>query len=318
MRNARPPEDPAITAERNQWKERLKEKPDDAPLNYLYAEFCRKQDAHEEAKIHGEKALAAEPENPNYQGFMVTIYLNLREFAPALELTRRRVQKDPQNPWLWSLMASAQEGLGKMDDAIASSRNAIRLLPKERILRTDHVQLLRGAQRPDEILKFVEETKAEDPGFPNLDGWKFAALKDTGRYEEALEIARMRAEKESDDVRNWEQVAMLLDLLNKTKEADEVRDRIREIGRQGKASFFTREITQRGPLHLIVNESLAPSDQPDRYKFTFFLHQNGVYWDNAQVYLRLDPAKGEAREPAGIKPGDNYYLLAFYSPCNCI
>ena len=302
-------DEPSVAEERIKLQEQLQGSPDDPERNFNYARFCIRNGDFHEAGPYLDKALLAEPGNRLYLQQRLSLHRTLAEHARAIEIGQRLLAMEAGDGVVWSQVAGAQAGVKQWDDAIKSSRKAIELLPKQVVLREEHHHLLREAGRWDDLIRFLEETKAERLEMPHLDVWMAQALADADRHRDALQAYRKLAEVKPEEWLFWGKIALLSERLGLPGEAEEARERLRGLSRIGKALPFTREEVKHGEVTLSVLE-LPPTPEEESTRYMFTHGQAGGGFRETVAELEVRKAKGKPWEPAQLEQGARYFVLS--------
>ena len=94
-----------------------------------------------------ERAIAADPKNPNGYASVGRIYLEQRDFVKATDFLRKAVEANPSWWWFHYHLAQALAGLGKYEPAAAEFQEAAKLEPLYALSYTGWGQALAQAAR---------------------------------------------------------------------------------------------------------------------------------------------------------------------------
>jgi tetratricopeptide (TPR) repeat protein len=95
-----------------------------------WGELLRETGKPQEARKIFERAIAANPRNPNGYSSIGKIYLAQRDWDKAAEYFRKAVDADPSWAWFHYNLARALAGAGRFDQSIAAVRKATALDPR--------------------------------------------------------------------------------------------------------------------------------------------------------------------------------------------
>jgi tetratricopeptide (TPR) repeat protein len=165
-------------------------------FNLGMAEYLAKRHEFDAALARYQQAVRIDPEHARANALLgqaLVMSDRALEARPYLEVALR---EQPGNAWLHAAMASVASAEGKLSDAVAHNREAMRLEPKLRSARNNLAWLL--ATSPDESLRNPTEAvqiaeglrdEASRPSANVLDTLA-AAYAAAGRFEEAIHTSR--------------------------------------------------------------------------------------------------------------------------------
>jgi TolB-like protein/cytochrome c-type biogenesis protein CcmH/NrfG len=127
------------------------------------------------------RAIAIEPENPEFARMAAFSAANLGRFGEALQLSHRSSDLDPLNAFGWESLAEIEYRMGQLDEAAADGKKALELNPDvwPGPILLSQIYLMQG--RPQNALAKIEPVRF-DGARMNLDAIAYHAL---GREKES-------------------------------------------------------------------------------------------------------------------------------------
>jgi serine/threonine protein kinase/tetratricopeptide (TPR) repeat protein len=151
----------------------------------LYANNLASLEIAEGARTASERALRLAPELPEAHLALGNYYTLVRaDFPRAVEVYTRGLALSPAHPELLGALGLAEQGLGRVDDALAHMRRGLALDPRSLLYSRRLIRLLSYTQRYDEAEKLLTRTRAMAPADPGLflyDAWLHLSRGDLAR-----------------------------------------------------------------------------------------------------------------------------------------
>jgi tetratricopeptide (TPR) repeat protein/ADP-heptose:LPS heptosyltransferase len=138
-----------------------------------------------EAQLCCQRALEANPEEPELLHLMALICLDAREFDRVVEWVSRAIRKDPKPSYLTTLGTALQRS-GRLEDASKAFDKAIQIKPEDAALWTSLGGVLKELNRPSDALLCFQRALKLDPHHVDAAFRSAAVLLRLGRLEEAL------------------------------------------------------------------------------------------------------------------------------------
>lgn len=144
----------------------------------LLAQANVKREAYDDAELLLEAVLEAAPDYHDARLELGNVMLHRRRFLPALMHARHLLQIEPRHPRWRRLYASACDGLGEFDEALALYRQLLADTPDDAALRLAAAHALRNS---GDTRAAIEEFQAV-AGIPGGTGGAFLALANIKRF----------------------------------------------------------------------------------------------------------------------------------------
>src|SRR6185437_15263187 len=144
----------------------------------LLAQANVKREAYDDAELLLEAILEAAPDYHDARLELGNVMLHRRRFLPALMHARHLLQIEPRHPRWRRLYASACDGLGEFDEALAIYRELLSDTPNDAALRLATAHALRNS---GDTRAAIEEFQAV-AGIPGGTGGAFLALANIKRF----------------------------------------------------------------------------------------------------------------------------------------
>jgi serine/threonine-protein kinase len=141
----------------------------------MYANNLPSLETAEAARTASERALRLAPELPEAHLALGNYYTLVRaDFPKAVEVYTRGLTLAPAHAELLGALGLAEQGLGKVDDALAHMRRGLALDPRSLLYSRRLIRLLSYTQRYDEAEELLARARAlapADPGLLLYDAW---------------------------------------------------------------------------------------------------------------------------------------------------
>jgi len=177
----------------------------------------------------GLPALRAEPERPELverpdappeYDVLVAQQLALEGQAEqAVAAYERAVAKDGESAYLRRRLAAGLAQQGRLDDALVHAKRAVELDPGDEASRVMLAQLHRVRREPAEAEALLTGPGGEALN-PDAAGLLYQIRLESGRYEEALAVARWLVEKEPEELRGHVALANVYQEMDRPEEAE--------------------------------------------------------------------------------------------------
>ena len=155
----------------------------------LLAQACIRREVFDDAELLLEEVIDSAPDYHDARHELGTVLARRRRFLPALMHARLLLQIDPRHPAWRLLYASARDGLGEFDEALAIYRQLLAEDPNDPALRLDVAHALRNR---GDVSGATEQFQAA-AHLPGGTGGAFLALANMKKYSfRDEELARMR------------------------------------------------------------------------------------------------------------------------------
>ena len=129
----------------------------------------------EAARSAAERALRLAPELPEAHLALGNYHSLVRaDFPRAVEVYTRGLKVAPAHPELLGALGLAEQGLGKVDDALAHMRRGLALDPRSLLYARRLIRLLTYTRKYDEAAELMAQARAQapaDPGVLMYDAW---------------------------------------------------------------------------------------------------------------------------------------------------
>ncbi|MBV9461355.1 MAG: glycosyltransferase family protein [Bradyrhizobium sp.] len=140
-----------------------------------------------EAELYCQRALEADPEEPEILHLMALICLDATEFDHVVEWASRAIRKDPKPSYLTTLGTALQRS-GRLEDASKAFDKAIQLKPDDAALWTSLGGVLKELSRPSDALSCFQHALKLDPHHVDAAFRSASVLVQLERSEEALAL----------------------------------------------------------------------------------------------------------------------------------
>jgi serine/threonine-protein kinase len=141
----------------------------------MYLNLSSTVETAEGARAAAEKALRLAPELPEAHLAMGNYHSLVRaDFPRAIEVYTKGLTLAPAHAELLGALGLAEQGLGRVDDALAHMRRGLALDPRSLLYARRLVRLLTYTRRYDEAAELVARARAQapsDPGVLLYDAW---------------------------------------------------------------------------------------------------------------------------------------------------
>ena len=189
-----------------------------------------------------EKSLLLDPENESVLLGVATMHhiLQVQAAAKALNITEKRLEKNPEDMIAWSNRGVALTNLGRDDDALKSREKVLELLelslekdPKNSTSWMAKAEILAGMNRLEEAVQACDKVIEINTSFVEYAAdTKGYLLEGLGRNEEALQAYDLAIELNPKNERLWYSKGGVLSALGRTSEADAAFAKAKELGYQ--------------------------------------------------------------------------------------
>lgn len=217
----------------------IKLEPEESLWWHLLGRASSKEGLNQQALSGFRRAAELLPDEPVVQARLAEANLEVGETDAAIAAWQKYLQIRNNDPLGWTGLANAQEAAGELEAALASVRKAIRYRPKARpsliaaarlAARTGDVAAAKTyEQAASQLNKTNDLVLADRLENRMLEHSKCAAylrvlanhLKQNGKFQPALEAARLLAERRPDDAKNWQMLVWLSTVLRQSESAVE-------------------------------------------------------------------------------------------------
>jgi predicted O-linked N-acetylglucosamine transferase (SPINDLY family) len=216
------------------------------------------------------EALALEPANTEALHMLGVLSLQRGELAAGIDLLRRSLEGNPNQPHALCNLGNAFRDLRQPDHALPCYRRALSLMPRLSSALYGEGNALLDLRRPEEALTSFERAVALSPDYAAAHNNRGIALLALGRTEQALAAFTSVLQLHPDHALALQNAAAVLKRLGRSSEALNLYDRLLDSHADDAAL-----LCERGELHLrLANHMAAIADFSEA--------------------LRLSPALGDA------------------------
>lgn len=296
-------------------KELLIKSPGDGHLLYLAG--CVSMDGGDDdgAAIAFDKAINADPKNPEYLGTRALLLEYHEKPAEAAALYLRATEAAPGNARLWADLARTQIQTKQPAAANESLRQAIKLAPENAgYLGMLALQLLDDGKF-DEARELLNRAIAANPKF--VDGYMNLGQleQNAGNQAAALSAYGQGLKLQPDDFRAWSKMVQLHEAVQQPEQRDSARDKVFALWKAGKVDqdCYCREQFKHGKSAVMVMEFFElTGERAVRYGFNLI----GPDGKTAEK-VSLGSYQGTtdvARGTGSIKQDERMFHLDSYQP----
>jgi tetratricopeptide (TPR) repeat protein len=168
----------------------------------------------------------------------------------AIDLLNRAVAVDPKSAWAWASLAASLERTGQLEKALEAADEALKISPNQVDTLIVKGEVLRRLCRFDDALEELNKAIAQPPSNAYAIATKGQVLRTVARYQEAANAFEAAARVTDDLIWVLEEWADCADALERTTEAEQLRNRI--LGMYPKDDFerlaFAEVLAIRGEM----------------------------------------------------------------------
>ncbi|MFH0944346.1 MAG: FG-GAP-like repeat-containing protein [Planctomycetota bacterium] len=217
----------------------VKMQPEEARWWHLLGRVAFDLGDPERSRTAFEKAVSLAPDEPAGFARLADAQLATGQVDAALESWQQYLRLRPRNPYGLTGLAQTEERLGRLKEALESAEAVLARNPRARpaLVLAARVAARLGKLEPAEEYgeRAAALSKNDAPGLVDSVDLAMRAharslaylraavnhFKEGGKYEEALEAARLLAERRPDEAQNWQMLTWLSMMLRRSDETAE-------------------------------------------------------------------------------------------------